>query len=148
VAQLRVRGDSILALLERLYRRHGLWVSTQRSILRPGSTGRAEIEHATTLAAEAPPAEVAGRRVEHVRDFRRDAAARAPWLGAAPLVELGLEGGARVLVRPSGTEPKLKIYVDLRVELGVRDVVSEREKEALSQAHAVAAALARNLGLE
>ncbi|MDF3070998.1 MAG: Phosphoglucomutase/phosphomannomutase, C-terminal domain, partial [Polyangiaceae bacterium] len=33
---------------------------------------------------------------------------RAPWLGAAPLLELELDSGARLLIRPSGTEPKLK----------------------------------------
>jgi len=51
-------------------------------------------------------------------------------------------------VRPSGTEPKLKIYVDLRIELGEGDVVSEREQAAQAEARALAASLVEALGLE
>jgi phosphomannomutase len=147
VAQGRAIRESVLERLARLYRRHGLWASTQLSIVLGGSSGRAQIERATALAADAPPAEIAGRRVERVRDFRKDGASRAPWLGETSLVELDLEGGARVLVRPSGTEPKLKIYVDLRAELGERDVLRECEHTAQTEARALAASLAGALGL-
>jgi phosphomannomutase len=147
VAQGRARGESVLDRLQRLYRSHGLWVSTQLSIVRAGSSGRTDIERATALAADAPPAEIAGRRVERVRDFRKGGASRALWLGETLLVELDLEGGGRILVRPSGTEPKLKIYVDLRAELREDEVVSEREQAAQAEARALAASLAAALGL-
>jgi phosphomannomutase len=46
-------------------------------------------------------------------DYRLGAGERPTWLGAQELIEFTLAEVGRVLVRPSGTEPKLKIYVDL-----------------------------------
>jgi phosphomannomutase len=145
VAHCRAQGQSVLERLESLQRRHGLWVSAQKSIVRPGSGGRADVERAAALVADEPPAELAGRKVASVRDFRSGGRRRAPWLGDAHLVELGLEGGGRVLVRPSGTEPKLKIYVDLRADLATHDNPSERERATVAEAHALADALATAL---
>ena len=73
---------------------------------------------------------------------------RPRWLAAQALVEFELEGGGRVLARPSGTEPKLKIYVDLRGDLGEEDDAGAVESGLLEQAEHAAADLARFLGLE
>jgi phosphomannomutase len=84
--------------------------------------------------ANAPPEHVLGRRVHGVVDYRHGAEARAPWLGAAPLIELELDAG-RLLVRPSGTEPKLKLYVDLcaRVAAGQNPPDLERAAAELAR---------------
>ncbi len=107
-------GISVGDRLAALYRRFGLWVSTQKSIVRPGREG-----------------------AEH----------RPRWLGATPLVALELEGQARVLVRPSGTEPKLKIYVDLRADLSEGDDVQAVERTALDAAQGIAEETAAFVGL-
>ena len=57
-------------------------------------------------------------RVRRVEDLTQHAADRPPWLPADTVVVWHLDGGGRVLVRPSGTEPKLKVYVDLRLADG------------------------------
>jgi len=69
-----------------------------------------------TRLGDAPPTELAGASVREVADYRRDADRRAPWLGTHDLVAFTLDEG-RVMVRPSGTEPKAKVYVDVRVAL-------------------------------
>jgi phosphomannomutase len=51
-----------------------------------------------------------------------------------------------VLVRPSGTEPKLKIYVDRRASLGAEDDAAAREAEATGEAAAIAAEMEAFLG--
>jgi phosphomannomutase len=85
--------------------------------------------------------------VAGVTDFREGAAQRPPWLGATPLVALDLGTAGRALVRPSGTEPKLKIYVDGRAPLGPGDDLARTEAAALEAAGAVAADLAGFLRL-
>lgn len=145
VAQCKDNGQTALDRLDQLYRRYGLWVSVQKSVTRSGSEGVAEIAQATERAAAAPPEAVSARRVSGVRDYRSGAAERERWLGPASLVELSLEGGGRVLVRPSGTEPKLKVYVDLRVDVAQNESVRSREEAAQSEARTIAEELALRL---
>ena len=106
-------GSTVSDRLSDLYRRVGLWSSTQLSIVRPGSEGLAEIAGAMDRLGEAVPESLNGQEVVESTDYRTGAEQRPRWLAETPLVALGLDGGGRVLVRPSGTEPKLKIYVDL-----------------------------------
>lgn len=117
VADCAAAGSSVHDRLAELYGEHGLWISTQKSVVRPGSAGLEEIAAAMELLAGRHPDRLGGHRVERVTDFREGADSRPRWLPATPLVVLDLEGKTRVLVRPSGTEPKLKIYVDARAEL-------------------------------
>jgi phosphomannomutase len=64
------------------------------------------------------------------------------------LVELQLGEGARVFVRPSGTEPKLKMYVDWCAQLAPDAPLTSAETSALADARGVALALVCELGLE
>lgn len=142
-------GRSVWDRLGALYHRHGLWVSVQKSIVREGSAGAQEIAAAVDkVGAEAPPS-LAGHVVTASMDYRRGAELRPRWLAAAPLVELtlGSPGGAkggRALIRPSGTEPKAKIYVDLRGEAGTDWRAAEQA--LVEEADRVADDLARFAG--
>jgi phosphomannomutase len=146
-AHCRAMGETVFDRLARLYRRHGLWVSVQRSVVRPGPQGAAEIGAAMELLGRSRPEGLGGVEVTAVTDFRVGAEGRPRWLGAAPLVALELGPAGRALVRPSGTEPKLKIYVDRRVDLAEENDVRRFEAAAGEEAGAVAADLARFLGL-
>ena len=114
-AECRRDGRTLRDRLADLYRRYGLWVSVQKSIRRPGSTGMAAIARAMANLVTGPPEKLGGVCVIGATDYRVGARERPRWLGAASLLSLDLEDGSRVLVRPSGTEPKLKIYVDAHV---------------------------------
>jgi phosphomannomutase len=144
---LKAEGRTILDRLEELYRTHGLWVSYQHSITRPGIEGLAEIARAMSHLETEVPAELAGEQVQSSTDFRVGAEDRQPWLEAHDLVILELTDG-RALIRPSGTEPKLKIYVDLRGELREGESLDERASELEAQAVRVARALASFVGLD
>jgi phosphomannomutase len=113
VADLRDSGSSLMERLHALWSRHGLWVSAQISIARPGPGAMEILRQAVADIADNPPEKVGEHAVTGVTDYRKHADRRPPWLGTQDLVELSLGVSGRILVRPSGTEPKLKIYVDL-----------------------------------
>jgi phosphomannomutase len=140
VAEEREQGRTLIDRLHDLWREVGLWVSAQHSTSRPGATGQEEIGRAVQRLAESPPSEVGGIEVVSVTDYRSGAELRPMWLGAQDLIEIELEDVGRILVRPSGTEPKLKIYTDLRGDAG------HAPDEAQRDLAAVAADMAREVG--
>lgn len=144
VATCLDRGETVLDRLGRLYRRHGVWVSTQVSVVRPGTSGLAEISGAMDRLLSERPDRLGDTPVLGHRDFRIGADDRPAWLGATPLVELDLGDGSRVLIRPSGTEPKLKIYTDLRADVGEDPGASEAA--AMDTARSLAESAAAWLG--
>jgi phosphomannomutase len=83
--------------------------------------------------------------IDAVTDFSVGADQRPMWLGAQALVELSLGDQGRVLVRPSGTEPKLKIYVDLRSEAGAEP--QKRHAELTDSSAKLARAFAQTLSI-
>ena len=145
VADLKGAGSTVHDRLSELYHEHGLWISAQMSIVRPGSAGKAEIDDAMLLLAERQPAELAGHAITSVTDFRDGAEQRPRWLPASALVVLDLANESRVLIRPSGTEPKLKIYVDAKSEL--TGEVGAAVDELTAEADRVAAEMGAFLGL-
>ncbi|RLE15792.1 MAG: phospho-sugar mutase [Actinobacteria bacterium] len=112
-AEAAADGSIVLDRLGDLYRRYGIWVSTQMSIRREGPAAGDDIAEAMAELRSEPPASIAGIAVESVTDFLIDVNERPRYLGSTNLIELDLGDLGRVLARPSGTEPKLKIYVDL-----------------------------------
>lgn len=145
VAGLRAKGESVLDRLADLWGMAGLWVSAQHSVLRPGSQGLDSIQSAVATLATGPPSRIGDYPVTEVVDYRLGAERRPVWLGAQALVELKLGDRGRALVRPSGTEPKLKIYVDLRGEAGI-DPHFEQAR-MMAEATSVASVLAETLPL-
>jgi phosphomannomutase len=129
-ASLTVRGESLFDRLFELHREHGLWMSAARNITLGGSGAAERVVTRLDAIVAAGELRVANERALRIFDYRRGAETRAPWLGAAPLLELELDSGARLLIRPSGTEPKLKLYGH------VRRVVTRRSEYAAALAEA------------
>lgn len=142
-------GTTLSERLHALYLRHGLWVSAQHNVVSPGATGAARLAGAMDALRCAKWTELDGHAVSAVTDYAVGADARPPWLGKANLVELELGDVGRVLVRPSGTEPKLKIYVDIRGQAPTRrHDLRAAEAELLQRARALGLAVSSRLGLE
>ncbi len=122
-ASLKARGQTLLDRLEAIHREYGYFVSGQRSVTAKGADGMRAIE-ATMAAFRAKPlAALGGKAVVAVRDFStgtrtaRDGSVTKLGLPPSNVIAYDLEGGGRVMLRPSGTEPKIKYYFDLREEL-------------------------------
>jgi phosphomannomutase len=106
---LRARGTTLDEHLATLMRRYGVHRTSQRAIAAGDLAGQM-----ARLRAR-PPREIAGVAVARVLDLARGAVWQEglPALPPADVLAYWLETGARVVVRPSGTEPKLKVYVEV-----------------------------------
>ena len=85
-----------------------------------------------------PPSRFGDFAVKATRDYlagtRTEGSTVTPLgIPQSDVVGFELEGGARVVVRPSGTEPKLKLYLDLAVEVGPHDDFADRRALASTQ---------------
>jgi len=142
----RSRGSTLRERLASLYRKHGLWVSVQKSVTRQGLEGAEEIKAAMDRVSNSPPKRVLDATVTRVTDFRTGGERRPRWLENTSLVELTLGDRGRILVRPSGTEPKLKIYVDLTRPVEPGADVWHSESQLRGEAQTLAAAVVKELG--
>ncbi|MGE0870293.1 MAG: phospho-sugar mutase [Kofleriaceae bacterium] len=124
----RARGKTVLDHLDDIYRRVGLFVTEQVSLTRPGSTGIAEIRAAMARFRASPPKELAGSAIESVIDLMRGEGG----LPASDVLIFKLAGGRRVIMRPSGTEPKLKSYYEVRVEVGGNESIADARVRGLA----------------
>jgi phosphomannomutase len=106
----RARGESPREVLDGLARQHGLHATRQVSV-RVAELAR--IGQAMDALRHRPPRELAGIDVVTVTDLRDGLHGLPPTDGL--LFELA--GGARVVIRPSGTEPKIKCYLEVVVEV-------------------------------
>lgn len=137
---LRRRGLTLWERLGELWTEFGAWASSQASVTRNGPDGMEELKEAVARIAADPPASVDGLEVASITDYRTGAERRPFWLGAQDLVEISFGERGRALVRPSGTEPKLKVYTDLREDAGSDPIATQAELG--ERASSVAAALA------
>jgi phosphomannomutase len=115
-AALKAEGRTLLDLLDEIALAHGLHATDQLSVR---VTDLAEIGAAMARLRAATPATLGGFAVEGVDDLSAGSAELPPTDG----LRYRLAGGARVVVRPSGTEPKLKCYLEVVVPVDPEDGV-------------------------
>jgi phosphomannomutase len=125
----RVRGKTVLEHLDDIYRRVGLFVTEQVSLTKPGSEGLTEIRAAMARFRASPPRDIAGHAVEELVDLDRGEGG----LPRSDVLVFRLAGGRRVIMRPSGTEPKLKSYYEVRVEVGAGEAMADARKRGLAE---------------
>ncbi len=105
---------TLLDAMNALYERFGFYRSSLLSKAFEGQDGMAAMAALMERLRTAPPSEIAGRRVEAVTDYLRGDAGLIP----ADVLAFQLAGEGKVIVRPSGTEPKLKLYLSVRGRTG------------------------------
>ncbi|MDA0130094.1 phospho-sugar mutase [Vibrio sp. MarTm2] len=130
-AELKAQGKTIWDQLESIYRQHGMVINAQ---------------HSTALDPKAPPVgdklranqptQIAGRQVEVLEDLKTltrthsDGTVESIDLPASDVLIYHLSGGARVIVRPSGTEPKLKCYYEVVEEFSSQESFEQAYEKA------------------
>ncbi len=118
-ATLKREGRQLGDLLDDLAREHGLHATDQLSAR---VDDLALIEDAMARLRAEPPTSLGGRAVEHAEDLAAGSDALPPTDG----LRYRLADGGRVVVRPSGTEPKLKAYLEVVVAVVDDDVAAAR----------------------
>lgn len=144
VAVLAAEGRTVLDVLDELALAHGVHATGQWSARAPGADGMARLGAAMVALRSSPPGELAGRTVVAVEDLAEGDAARG--FPPSDVLILRLHGG-RVVVRPSGTEPKLKCYVEVVEPVGEGEAVAAARSRAAASLDALTAAIAAATGL-
>ena len=127
---------TLLDELETLARRHGLFVSGQWAIVMPGADGLSKIGEIMSRLRQAPPSTIGEHAVLAVGDYearrRVDRAGVETPITLPPsnVLRFDLEGGSRIIARPSGTEPKLKFYFDLCEAIREGEPMADAEARA------------------
>ena len=127
-AYYRSVGSSIKERLEEIYAQYGRYLNKVDSFEFPGLSGMDKMAGIMSGLRQNPPTEIGGYKVEKVTDYQNTAETGLP---AANVLVYALDGGATVIVRPSGTEPKIKTYF---TTLGKTLAEAEAQKEALAAA--------------
>lgn len=127
-AYYRSKGSSIKERLEEIYAEYGRYLNKVDSFEFPGLSGMDKMAGIMTNLRQNPPKEIAGYAVVKVTDYKKPEETGLP---AANVLIYGLENGATVVVRPSGTEPKIKTYF---TTLGKDLAEAQAQKEKLADA--------------
>ena len=148
-AELKARGKTLLDARDALWQEHGFYADRQVSVRFEGLEALTRMNAVVDGLRATPPREIGGQRVTRMLDFER----RVQWSpgGQAPFEEyppsnvliFELEAGHRAMVRPSGTEPKLKYYFYATAGGGEQEDLAAAKKEALAVLERMASDLSR-----
>ena len=127
-AYYRSIGSSIKQRLEEIYAQYGRYLNKVDSFEFPGLSGMDKMANMMTELRNNPPKEIGGYAVAAVTDYKKTEETGLP---ASNVLKYDLDGGAVVIVRPSGTEPKIKTYF---TTLGKDLAEAEAQKEVLANA--------------
>ena len=127
-AYYRSIGSSIKQRLEEIYAQYGRYLNKVDSFEFPGLSGMDKMAGIMSSLRENPPKDFAGIAVSKATDYSKPEETGLP---KANVLIYGLEDGASVIVRPSGTEPKIKAYY---TTLGKDLAEAQAEKDKLAKA--------------
>ncbi|MBO4639116.1 MAG: phospho-sugar mutase, partial [Treponema sp.] len=109
----RSQGKSLLEHLDDMYKEYGYFEDRAISQNFPGQSGVQTMKEIMAKLRSNPPATLGGQKVVKVRDLMND-----PDLPKSNVLQFYLESGTIVSARPSGTEPKIKFYINSMVPAG------------------------------
>lgn len=150
---LKAAGGTLLGRLDELLVAHGMSHQVQWSVTFPGAGARERMQSAMSALRREPPAALAGSPVTRTVDLasgeERDAAGRvkAVELLRSDVLMLYADDGTRLVGRPSGTEPKVKFYLELVARVASTSEVAPARAALDARGAEVKADILRRLGL-
>ncbi len=112
-------GRDLIQALEELYKQYAYYANRTINVSYPGSEGAQRMSDIMASLKTAPPVEIAGKKIASVIDYSaavempriNGSAEEIQLLPSANVIEMNISDGVKVLIRPSGTEPKIKGYL-------------------------------------
>ena len=138
-------GKTLFQLLQDIYIEYGYGKEKGISVVRKGKSGAEEIVQMMKNYRENPPKEIAGSKVATIKDFKT---LKMTDVGTGTITDLDMpatsnvlqfftEDGTKISVRPSGTEPKIKFYIEVRGEMKTRADYAQTDEKADEKINAV-----------
>ncbi len=131
------QGKTLYELLLDIYVEYGYSKEKGISVVKPGKSGADEIKQMMTNFRNTPPKEIAGSKVVVIKDFQTlkmtDAQGHISEIDMpdkSNVLQYFTEDGTKVSVRPSGTEPKIKFYVEVHADMPTRADFEKAEATA------------------
>lgn len=128
-AWAKEQGLTMYELLIDIYARYGFYLEDLISVTKKGKSGAEEIQKMMDNFRKNPPDEINGLKVVAVKDYKQQiernliTGKQYPIeLPKSDVLQFFLEGGSKITVRPSGTEPKIKFY------FGVKSPLSDKSR--------------------
>jgi hypothetical protein len=142
----RQQGATLLDYLDALYKRYGYVANLLTSMVMTGAEGLTNIETIQHTLRQHPPDKVAGLAVTQMIDHWDETGVHGPFVSdtdraSRNMLVFHLEQGAQVIIRPSGTEPKNKIYI----EVPAAPLGPQASREALAHSKATTDAIAQQI---
>ena len=117
-AYYKKRGKTLTEVLEGLFRRYGYFIEGVKNIYMKGLDGKKKMDALMERLRIDPPAFIGGRRVVSVRDYLKGTVrsidtgeVTGTGLPKSNVLYFEVDNGDRIIIRPSGTEPKIKLYM-------------------------------------
>ena len=122
-AHYRLSNSSLIEARDRMYKKYGAYNHQQESYTCEGASGMQRMAEIMQMLSEQYPDKLAGLKIVSVDDYVKSQSIslitgekKALTLPKSDVLCFNLEGGASLIIRPSGTEPKIKIYYTTKGE--------------------------------
>ena len=142
-------GKTMYELLQDIYVEYGYGKEKGISVVRKGKSGAEEIAQMMSDFRTNPPAEIAGSPVVLIKDYKTlklinvqtGEASKLEMPATSNVIQYFTADGTKISVRPSGTEPKIKFYIEVRGEMKTRADYDSADAAANAKVEAVRASL-------
>jgi phosphoglucomutase len=142
-------GKTLFELLQDIYVEYGFGKEKGISVVRKGKSGAEEIAQMMRDFRSNPPKEIAGSKVSVIKDYETlkltniatGATSTLDFPCTSNVLQYFTEDGTKISVRPSGTEPKIKFYIEVRGEMKSRGEYDAADAAANAKVEAVRASL-------
>ncbi len=143
------QNKTLFEVLQEIYLEYGYGMEKGISVVRPGKTGAEEIAQLMTKYRNDPPKSIAGSPVTLLKDyatlklrnFADGTSTDIDMPTTSNVLQFFTEDGTKISIRPSGTEPKIKFYIEVRGDLQTVEQYNEVEAAAKKKIDAVRADL-------
>jgi len=132
---LKLKGETVVSYLNTIYKNYGFYYDKLFTITKEGANGISEIKKQIEFLRLNPPKKIAGVNISKIDDYKKGLSylktgkINKLYLPKTNLIIYHLEDNSRISVRPSGTEPKIKFYINLYSKFNEAFVLNEGSKK-------------------